>query len=187
MRKTLIFGALSLMAVPSVAVAQDSTPNPKSPAAQCRALQASMGEAGFKQEFGTNADKSNAFGKCVSRQARQSNANTANAARQCRAERADANFAATHGGQTFAQFYGTNANDRNAFGRCVSTKARAKTAEQQAEQVESARSAARACRAERGDANFAATHGGKTFAQFYGTNANGRNAFGKCVSRKARA
>lgn len=29
-----------------------------------------------------------------------------------------------------------------------------------------------------------AEHEGKTFEQFYGTNKNGRNAFGKCVSSK---
>jgi len=46
--------------------------------------------------------------------------------------------------------------------------------------------AAQSCRAEQNDANFAANHGGKTFAQFYGTNKNGRNAFGKCVSQKAK-
>jgi hypothetical protein len=46
-------------------------------------------------------------------------------------------------------------------------------------------------RKRRDDANFAASHGGKTFAQVYGTSGNangngngnvaGRNAFGKCV------
>jgi hypothetical protein len=40
-----------------------------------------------------------------------------NAAQECRAER-EADAAA------FAETYGTNANDRNAFGKCVSTKVR---------------------------------------------------------------
>lgn len=47
--------------------------------------------------------------------------------------------------------------------------------------------AAKACKAERSDPNFAATHDGKTFDEFYGTNRNLKNAYGKCVSSKAKA
>jgi hypothetical protein len=108
----------------------------------------------------------------------------------CKAERAAANFAATHGGKTFAQFYATNKKTSNAFGRCVALKAKAKattsTTTQTATQTQSSTSASSTCAAERADANFAATHGGKTFAQFYGTNANDNNAFGQCVSSKAK-
>lgn len=67
------------------------------------------------------------------------------------------------------------------LGACVSTqnaKADANTA-----------GAAKVCKAEMADPNFAASHGDKTFAAFYGTNAakgNGNgNAFGKCVSQHA--
>jgi len=42
------------------------------------------------------------------------------------------------------------------------------------------------CKAERADPGFAAAHQGKTFEQFYGTNKNGKNAHGKCVSNKAK-
>jgi len=42
-----------------------------------------------------------------------------------RARCADPNFAASHGGETFDQFYGTNPNLNNAFGKCVSSKAQA--------------------------------------------------------------
>lgn len=55
--------------------------------------------------------------------------------------------------------------------------------------------AAKTCKAEMADPNFAASHGDKTFAAFYGTsgekaNGNGSgngngNAFGKCVSQHA--
>ena len=185
MRKLLAIGVLVAFAVPATASAQD--PNPKSPAQHCKTLRTSMGLAAFKEEFGTNASKSNAFGKCVARQVRQNARNRSNAARECRAERSDPNFAAAHGGETFAEFYGTNRNNRNAFGKCVSAKAKAKTAGQQQVQVASARAAARRCREERSDPDFAAGHGGETFAEFYGTNRNNRNAFGKCVSRHARA
>jgi hypothetical protein len=106
-----------------------------------------------------------------------------NAAQQCKAEQADANFAATHNGMTFDQFYGTNANDKNSFGKCVSTKVQSTVAQQD----ENLQNAAQQCRAERSDPNFAAGHGGKSFTDFYGTNHNKKNAFGKCVSQKAKA
>ena len=48
-----------------------------------------------------------------------------NAAQQCKAEQADPNFAASHGGKTFDEFYGTNPNMKNSFGKCVSSKAKA--------------------------------------------------------------
>ncbi len=175
MRKILIAGVLAALAVPAAASA-GTTPDPNSPAQQCRAERTAMGETNFKNAYGTNRNKSNAFGKCVSKQARSQDANTDNAAKQCRAERADANFPATHDGKTFAEFYGTNRNNRNAFGKCVSSKARAATEEQQQDRL----NAARTCRAEqRQDA--------AAFRAKYGTNRNKSNAFGKCVSQQARA
>src|SRR5438093_11562353 len=50
-----------------------------------------------------------------------------NAAKACAAEQANTTFAATHSGKSFAAFYGTNDNDANAFGKCVSMKASGKT------------------------------------------------------------
>jgi hypothetical protein len=75
----------------------------------------------------------------------------------------------------FRDKYGTNANKRNAFGRCVSGKVRRELADE----VDEVTNASKECRAERA-ADAAA------FADKYGTNANKRNAFGKCVSQKAR-
>ena len=49
-----------------------------------------------------------------------------NAAKECKAEQADPAFADSHEGRTFDEFYGTNANRKNAFGKCVSGKAKAK-------------------------------------------------------------
>ena len=46
------------------------------------------------------------------------------AAQQCRIEQNDPNFAATHDGKTFEQFYGTG-NLKNAYSRCLSIKAKA--------------------------------------------------------------
>ena len=173
MRKILIAGALAACAVPSAALAGE-TPNPKSPANQCRAERTAMGDTNFKNAYGTNANKSNAFGKCVAKHTASQGKNKANAARACRAERSDPNFAATHGGKTFDQFYG-NSKGRAAFGRCVKSKADQATAAQQQARV----NASRTCRAEQKTDPAA-------FKQKYGTNANKSNAFGKCVSAEAR-
>lgn len=92
-----------------------------------------------------------------------------NAAQECRAERGTTD--ATR--EAFVAKYGTNANKRNAFGKCVSEKARAEEKERKAER----RKAAKQCRAERADI------GVEAFRDKYGTNKNKRNAFGKCVSK----
>jgi len=52
---------------------------------------------------------------------------TGNPAQQCKAEMADPAFADSHDGKSFSEFYGTNHNLANAYGKCVSTKAHAKT------------------------------------------------------------
>jgi hypothetical protein len=70
----------------------------------------------------------------------------------------------------------------------VSTRAHElKAAEDQddAQEVQAFKNAAKECAAERSDAGFPAGHDGKTFEEFYGTNRNKRNAFGKCVSSKS--
>jgi hypothetical protein len=82
--------------------------------------------AAFADKYGTNANKRNAFGKCVSQKAKakenaadeqdaEDAAEFKNAAKECDTERsADA--------AAFADKYGTNENNRNAFGKCVSSK-----------------------------------------------------------------
>jgi len=99
-----------------------------------------------------------------------------NAENSCKAEQANTAFATTHGGKTFAQFYATNKNGRDALGNCVSQKAQAAAQAQNQATI----NAARSCRAEQ-KANPA------DFKTKYGTNANKSNAFGKCVSQKAKA
>jgi hypothetical protein len=94
-----------------------------------------------------------------------------NAAKECKTERGTTD--ATR--QAFAVKYGTNANDKNAFGKCVSEKAK----EEHAERHAAKRSAQRDCRTERANDEDA-------FRQKYGTNKNKRNAFGKCVSKAAK-
>jgi hypothetical protein len=102
-----------------------------------------------------------------------------NAAKECKALRTasgTANFNAT---------WGKNKNDRNAYGKCVSSKSK----EEAAEQKTAHSNAAKDCKAEKAmtDDQFKAdaAHGGKTFAEFYGAK-NANSAYGKCVSTKAK-
>ena len=185
MRKLLVTAALLTAAVaPAVASAADPTPSDfKNAAKYCKALKAASG-SNFASMFGT---KKNAYGKCVSstakkqanKDAKQEKAAKTNAAKECKAERADAGFAAAHGGKTFAQFYGSNKNGKNAYGKCVSLKAKAKKAaadkEDKAKQKDTV-NAAKTCKAAKHDDPDG-------FAETYGTK---RNAFGKCVSQTAK-
>jgi len=169
-RKLTLVLALALLAITASAVAS-TTPTPADKAAaakQCSTERNAMGATPFKLLYGTNANKSNAFGKCVSKLAQQNAKNGATAAAQCRAER-DADRAA------FAGKYGTGKKHANAFGNCVSGKAKAAAAQQ----VQATDNAAKACWTER-KADPAA------FKAKYGTNANKSNAFGKCVSGKVK-
>ena len=177
--------ALSVTAVaPAAALAADPSPADfRNASKYCTAFKAASGSTSFATMFGT---KRNAHGKCVSATARQRASEDAaqqrsartNAAQECKAERDDANFAAAHGGKTFEQFYGTH-NGRNAYGKCVSQKAKQSKAEADEEdeaQEDDSTNAAKTCKqAKRDDpAKFAADYGTR------------RNAFGKCVSATAK-
>ena len=169
MRKLVYLCLVAAMAIPAAAVAGSPGPSDKAAAVkQCTTERTQMGNGAFKQLYGTNANKSNAFGKCVSKLATQNAKNRSNAAGQCRTERASDSAA-------FAAKYGTGKNHANAFGNCVSQKAKAAAQAQQQATV----NAAKACWTER-QADPAA------FKAHYGTNANKSNAFGKCVSSKVK-
>jgi hypothetical protein len=176
MRKLAILGALvALMATPALATASSTA---KSDAQkQCRAERTAMGTQTFRDTYGTNKNKHNAFGKCVSKRTSKNEATEktahSNASKECKAER-KADPAA------FQQKYGTGKNKKNAFGKCVSQKARAKTKQAEQSQVQAEVNAAKQCKDER-SADPAA------FEQKYGKNGNKKNAFGKCVSQKAKA
>jgi hypothetical protein len=174
MRKTMLLILFALSAVPAALAANQASPS--SPAQRCSAQRTAIGAIAFNQLYGANANDRNAFGKCTSKLARSDQQNTTIASKACNTEQNDPNFAATHNGKTFAQFYGANKNGRSAFGKCVSQKAQAAAQAQQQATI----NAARACRAEQ-KANP------NTFKNTYGTNANKSNAFGKCVSHKTHA
>src|ERR1044072_5966789 len=122
-----LIGALALS---TTAFADGSTPSPEpttpSASKQCRTERSAMGLALFRMTYGPNKNKHNAFGKCVSQKAKSETAETVkdevkadvSAAKACKTER-KADPAA------FREKYGTNKNKSNAFGKCVSTQAKA--------------------------------------------------------------
>jgi hypothetical protein len=173
-----VLGALALSA-PALATAGSQDPTTGAPTAQsqCRTERSAMGVDLFRAAYGTNKNKHNAFGKCVSKRthATEDAATEAkqNASQACKAEKA-ADPAA------FAEKYGTGKKGANAHGKCVSQKAKAETKATVKAQVKADVNAAKACKAERKEDPEA-------FADKYGTNANKRNAFGKCVSTTSKA
>ncbi len=171
--KHLVLSVLVAIAVTASAALAAPPGQSKSPAQLCKSELATLGAANFRSLYAPGSSGANAMGKCVSKHARAAAANRSNAAKSCRAELAmpEAAFRAAHGGMSFAEFYGKNHNDKNAFGKCVSSKAHAANAQQEAATMK----AAKACKAERATdrAAFTAKYGGKA-----------ASAFGKCVSAK---
>jgi len=168
MRKIALLAVLALVAVPA-AFATSPTDQAST---LCKQQRTAIGTTAFKLLYGGG---SNAYGRCVSKLASTVQSNTANASKQCAAERADAGFATAHGDKTFAQFYGTGSHGNNAFGKCVSTKAKALQDQQQQSTI----TAAKTCKTERnslGATAFTAKYGGRA-----------ASAFGKCVSKTAKA
>jgi hypothetical protein len=172
-------------------LASSSAQAQQNAAKQCRTEQADAAFASahggktFDQFYGGEKGKG-ALGKCVSSKATQAeqdqDEDTTSAARLCKAQRTQL------GPQAFTLLYGGQAN---AFGKCVSklaqehaqnetesqSAAEVNAADQQAQQA--TLKAAKACKAE-----FAADS--KAFVAKYGKNSSKANAFGKCVSSKAK-
>jgi hypothetical protein len=220
-RRLIVFLVAVAVLAPAAASAGTGSTSARS---DCAKLRAAMGGTAFSQAYAT-------FGACVSRYAPVEQQVTSSANATCSAQQSDPNFAATHGGQTFDQYYGHGKKDRNAFANCVATVAKANRLAEQQNRMNPARtcralrtqlgtslfdqtygknkndrnafgkcvsatarlqahnevSASFTCSTEQSDPNFANDHGGKTFDQFYGTNADQSNAFGMCVSSTARA
>ena len=134
--------AIVIVAMPVASAASRSQDKPKpSTTAQaqsaegeaekaCKAERNSLGVEAFSEKYGTNHNKRNAFGKCVSGKSKgkkndqdakdedEKDEDTGAAAKACRAERASIGL------EAFAKKYGTNHNLKNAFGKCVSGKSK---------------------------------------------------------------
>jgi hypothetical protein len=160
MKKIILALVVIVVLVPAAALAAA----PQDASTFCKANASSL--IGTGKQF-------KSMGACVSYQNAQKAQNTTNASAACKAEMADTAFAGSHGGKTFAQFYGTNgtqASDKgkagdngnangNALGKCVSAKANAKTASQQSGTVK----AAKACKT---DVALKAKIADKTYKNF---------------------
>jgi hypothetical protein len=156
---------IAMLAIPAGVAAKPDPSDKRAAIAQCKSERgkSKATRKAFKAKY-------HSFSRCVrqnaAEEAAERKAARTNAAKECQAEKA---------------------KGKNAFGKCVSAKAREQKAaddSEDAQEVQEFKNAAKQCQAESADPNFASTHDGKTFEQFYGTNKNGRNAFGKCVSSK---
>jgi len=165
MRK-LILAALLALAVPAGALAADEAPSPVDLAkAACKSEKAQMGVKTFKATYAAGS-ASTATTACIAKRDGGAASDLKNAAKACKAERA-ADPAA------FTAKYGTNKNGRNAYGKCVSARARGATEQETAARV----NAAKTCKKMKAEQKAA-------FETAYGTK---KNAFGKCVSKTAGA
>jgi hypothetical protein len=164
MRK-LIPAVLLALALAPAALAADEGPSPLDLAkAACKSEKAQMGTKTFKATYAASS-ASKATTACVAKRDGGAATDLKNAAKECKAERA-ADPAA------FTKKYGTNKNGKNAYGKCVSAKARAATEQETAARV----NAAKTCKKLR-------TENKAAFEATYGTK---KNAFGKCVSKTAK-
>ena|SRR5690242_3213695 len=167
MTRTMLAVAAAALLVPMAALAEGTTPAPSTVASQvCSQLRTSMG-TNFAATYGTNSNKSNAFGQCVARQTKTAQTTVDNALQACKAEQAKDPAA-------FDAKYGTNGKSdskgakQNALGKCVSAAVKQTTTAQ----AQAITKAAKSCKA-------ALKSNPADFASKYGTKAN---AFGKCVA-----
>jgi opacity protein-like surface antigen len=161
MKKLLLAAALTL-AFPAAALAADTiVPTAKELAGSaCKQERKDVGKAQFKLTY-----KSVGIAACVKQRTATADLALDNAAKECKAERdADAGV--------FRTTYGTNVNGRNAYGKCVSSKAKAQTGEQTADRVSASDTCKSALKADQA-----------AFATEFGS---GKNAFGKCVKAGAK-
>jgi hypothetical protein len=159
MRKFIVLSVLAL-AVPVAALA--SSPTPGTPTQQaaakaaCKTARTTLGVATFNLTYvgTTNANRANAFGKCVSAAVKKDQANTTAAVKTCKA----------------AQLADKTAFKANyaSLGKCVSATTTAANHADQAATI----SAAKSCKAALVAAGTTAA-----FNKTYGS-------FGKCVSTK---
>jgi hypothetical protein len=175
-RKGILLAAVAMLAVALTAVGASAGSKGnqygKLAAKACAKERKAVGNEAFNELYGKPA-----MPNCIGVVKKAAKAESKGASKDCKAEREEL------GPEAFAEKYGSNKNKKNAFGKCVSQKTAQELSEETTERV----NAAKACKAEREDPAFAESHEGKTFDEFYGSNKNGKNAFGKCVSAKAQA
>lgn len=181
MNKMLVIAGLAAaLVLPAGAVAKPDQSERRAAKSQCKDERGKT--SATREAF---RSKYRGFVRCVRQNAAEEDAENktarSHAVQECRDERSE-------DPEAFREAYGTNGGNgkgsgRNAFGKCVSGKAKQNKAEMDAEdeqEAEEFKNAAKECAAERDEM------GREEFAEEHGTNANNRNAFGKCVSKKTR-
>jgi hypothetical protein len=162
--------AVAVLAVPGVGFAHGddgSQSTAKNASKVCKALRAQMGTELFRATYGTNHNRRNAHGKCVSKQRHGVKKLIIQAVSECKAQL---------GATQSSDGKGEDKSAKRALRECVKQKLRAMLAERR----EAFENAAKTCATERA-ADAAA------FREKYGSNENDRNAFGKCVVKTVRA
>jgi hypothetical protein len=168
LKKLLTFAALLCVVAPAALAAptaQDAS------AKACKAQRNAIGTNAFRLLYAPTGTPKAAMAACLIQQVQLVSTEEKNAAKACKAERGTT----PESKAAFETKYGTNDNNKNAFGKCVSSTA----AEEVAEQQQAVLNAAKACKAERGTTPATRT----AFDTKYGKNDNKKNAFGKCVSK----
>jgi len=149
----LMFGGVATAAKPDGA--KDARKLAKS---ACKA-EKRADKAAFHALYGKRAMRT-----CVKGEKSEVKGELRNAAQECKAERAADPDA-------FKATYGSNKNGKNALGKCVSRNVK----QAMGEETRAFKNAAKECKAERAADPDA-------FKATYGSNKNGKNALGKCVS-----
>jgi len=174
MKRLLTLAVLFCLAAPAALAVppagQRSQSTGPSASQLCKEQRKVMGMANFRALYAPAGNPKAAMDACLTRQVQATSTDAKNAAKACKAERGTTP-------QSIAAFEATYAplshpNKRNAFGKCVSMKAKEATVAQQ----QATLGAAKKCKAER-QANAQA------FANSYGSK---KNAFGKCVSQNGK-
>ena len=166
MHKLFLAGALALAIAPVASASAAQAPSAEDLAKKsCKAQKAELGTKVFKQTYNAKS-VAKAVKACAGVAEDTTTEELKNAAQECKAEReADAD--------AFAGTYGANKNGKNAYGKCVSSKAKAAVEEE----TDAVVTAAGTCKTMKADDSM-------TFESTYGTR---RDAFGKCVSAQAEA
>jgi hypothetical protein len=180
MKSLITIAALLSLVVPAALAAPPAGQGPQaqgqsSASGTCKEQRKAVGMTAFRLQYAPAGSPKAAMDACLAQQVQLVSTAAKNAAKECKAERGTSP-------QSIAAFndtYGTNGNKRNAFGKCVSAKAGAALVALH----EATLNAAQKCKALRGTT----PHSIAAFNDTYGTNANKRNAFGKCVSKLAQA
>jgi len=165
-------GLVAVMAVPATALAAPSKADKREGKRECRQLRkAAVTRANFVQvvKLETKANRRNAFGRCVKVRTKE-----ATSERNAAFKKAKADCAYLRPGKGGGSY--NVPGDPGAYGRCVSKAARQYHAKSNRDQRAESLNPAKTCRKKQSED-----------AQAFRAEFPGKNAFGKCVSKEAKA